>query len=75
MSDEMMAEYQKLVAKGLDTDKAVEELQKGSRIEDIPDRGKEWLINNNERLMGWKILLYFYRDNKEFIITNVIKSI
>ena len=38
MNDEMMAKYQRLVAKGLDTDDAVKELQQDIRIDNLPDQ-------------------------------------
>lgn len=74
MSDEMMARYQKLVARGEDTAEAIKELQKSVRIEDIPDSAKKWLNDNNERMMGWKQPPFWYQDNKDFIIKNVIKA-
>jgi hypothetical protein len=68
MSDEMMAKYQKLVARGEDTPEAIKELQKSVRLEDIPAAAKKWLRDNNERMLGWKSLPYFYLDNKAFIM-------
>ena len=67
MSDEMMAKYQKLVARGEDTPDAVKELQKSVRVEALPDKAIKWIKDNNDRMLGWKNLPYFYKDNKELI--------
>lgn len=72
MSDEMMAKYQKLVARGEDTPEAVKELQKTVRIETLPDKAIKWIKDNHERMLGWKNLPYFYNDNKSYIIEKVL---
>lgn len=68
MSDDMMAQYQKLVARGEDTPGAVKELQKGVRIESLHDKAIKWIRDNNERMLGWKNLPYFYKDNKDILL-------
>jgi hypothetical protein len=72
MTDGMMAKYQKLVARGEDSPEAIKALQASVRIEVIPDAAKKWLNDNNDRIMGWKSLPYFYRDNKDFIVRRVL---
>jgi hypothetical protein len=67
MSDEMMAQYQKLVARGEDTSEAIKVLQKSVRIEALPDRAIKWIKDNNERMMGWKSLPYWLIGNKEVL--------
>jgi hypothetical protein len=72
MSDDLMAKYQRLVARGEDTPDAVKELQKEMRLEDLPDKAIKWINDNNERMLGWKNLPYFYKDNKRFIVGKVL---
>jgi len=67
MADEMMAKYQKLVAKGEDTDDAIFELQKGTRIAFPPEAFNLWVNNNRDRVMEWKDKPYWWKDNSHFI--------
>lgn len=67
MDDDMMAQYQRLVAQGLDTGDAIKELQQGSRIENPPAAFNTWVTDNNERVMDLKSLPYWWKDNISYI--------
>lgn len=73
MSDEMMAKYQKLVARGEDTAEAVQLLQKGVRVTELPAAFGKWVSENHQRMLTWKQMPFWYKDNKGFIEANVIK--
>lgn len=45
MDDDMMAKYQKLVAQGLDTPGAIQELQKEVRIKEVPKNYLDLYLN------------------------------
>jgi hypothetical protein len=69
MNDEMMAAYQKLVVKGIDTEKAIADLQNGARIESPPDDFSIWVTENSSRVDGWKQKPYWWKDNSVHIST------
>jgi hypothetical protein len=72
MDDELMAKYQRLVAKGLDTDETVKDLQKDTRVSDPPEEFNNWVIANAERVDGWKSRPFWWKDNKDFIVNKVL---
>lgn len=65
MGDELMAKYQKLVARGEDSAKAVEELQKGVRVTVPPAAFGRWVSKNHERMLGWKSMPNWFDENKD----------
>lgn len=74
MDDEMMAKYQKLVARGLDTPEAVKSLQISARIDDPPPEFNVWVNTNLERVEGWKQKPYWWKDNNYYIIERVFTN-
>jgi len=67
MDDDTMVKYQKLVAKGLDTEEAINNLQKDIRISEPPAEFNTWVTTNAERVEGWKARPYWWKDNNEAI--------
>lgn len=67
MDDQMMAKYQRLVARGEDTEQAIKDLQKDIRINYPPPEFNDWVTQNNERVEGWKSRPYWWKDNETFI--------
>lgn len=71
MDDEMMAAYQKLVARGLDTQNAIKKLQKSARVDQPPPDFNTWVTENNDRVMRWKDTPYWWKDNRTFIMSTL----
>lgn len=65
MDNKQFLAYQKLLLNGTDTFENINAIT--GRVEEIPEGAKQWIIENEGRVQGWKSTPYWWKENSGYI--------